>query len=84
KIISALDVVGGCNIQFALDPLSKEYFVIEVNPRVSRSSAHASKATGYPIAKMAAKLAVGYTLDELKNPLTGTTYASFEPALDYV
>lgn len=84
KIISALDVVGGCNIQFALDPLSKEYFVIEVNPRVSRSSALASKATGYPIAKMAAKLAVGYTLDELKNPLTGTTYASFEPALDYV
>ena len=64
--------------------LAKEYFVIEVNPRVSRSSALASKATGYPIAKMAAKLAVGYTLDELKNPLTGTTYASFEPALDYV
>ncbi|PSA92266.1 carbamoyl-phosphate synthase large subunit [Bacillus atrophaeus] len=83
-IISALDVVGGCNIQFALDPLSKQYYVIEVNPRVSRSSALASKATGYPIAKMAAKLAVGYTLDELKNPLTGSTYASFEPALDYV
>ncbi|MES5394756.1 carbamoyl phosphate synthase large subunit [Bacillus amyloliquefaciens] len=83
-IISALDVVGGCNIQFALDPFSKQYYVIEVNPRVSRSSALASKATGYPIAKMAAKLAVGYTLDELKNPLTGSTYASFEPALDYV
>ncbi|QHZ46224.1 carbamoyl phosphate synthase large subunit [Bacillus sp. NSP9.1] len=84
KIISALDVVGGCNIQFALDPESQNYYVIEVNPRVSRSSALASKATGYPIAKMAAKLAVGYTLDELKNPLTDSTYASFEPALDYV
>ncbi|MCY7855739.1 carbamoyl phosphate synthase large subunit [Bacillus sonorensis] len=84
KIISALDVIGGCNIQFALDPESKNYYVIEVNPRVSRSSALASKATGYPIAKMAAKLAVGYTLDELKNPLTDSTYASFEPALDYV
>ncbi|MBU8787376.1 MULTISPECIES: carbamoyl phosphate synthase large subunit [Bacillus] len=84
KIISALDVVGGCNIQFALNPNSKNYYVIEVNPRVSRSSALASKATGYPIAKMAAKLAVGYTLDELKNPLTDSTYASFEPALDYV
>ncbi|PDH70833.1 carbamoyl phosphate synthase large subunit, partial [Bacillus licheniformis] len=84
KIISALDVVGGCNIQFALDPESKNYYVIEVNPRVSRSSALASKATGYPIAKMAAKLAVGYTLAELKNPLTDSTYASFEPALDYV
>lgn len=84
KIISALKVVGGCNIQFALDPKSKQYYVIEVNPRVSRSSALASKATGYPIAKMAAKLAIGYTLNELKNPLTETTYASFEPALDYV
>jgi carbamoyl-phosphate synthase large subunit len=83
-IISSLEVVGGCNIQFAYDTASKNYYVIEVNPRVSRSSALASKATGYPIAKMAAKLAVGYSLDELINPLTGTTYASFEPALDYV
>ncbi|MCP3030956.1 carbamoyl-phosphate synthase (glutamine-hydrolyzing) large subunit [Halobacillus sp. A1] len=84
NIVSALDVVGGCNVQFALDPYSKDYYVIEVNPRVSRSSALASKATGYPIAKMATKLALGFQLDELKNPLTGTTYASFEPALDYV
>ncbi|AXM88277.1 carbamoyl phosphate synthase large subunit [Anoxybacillus ayderensis] len=84
KIISALGVVGGCNIQFALDPKSKKYYLIEVNPRVSRSSALASKATGYPIARMAAKLAVGYTLSELVNPVTGHTYASFEPALDYV
>lgn len=84
KIISALEVVGGCNIQFALDPKSKQYYVIEVNPRVSRSSALASKATGYPIARMAAKLAIGYTLAEIKNPLTLSTYASFEPALDYV
>ena len=84
KIISALGIIGGCNIQFALDPFSKNYFLIEVNPRVSRSSALASKATGYPIAKMAAKLAVGYTLDELVNPVTGKTFASFEPALDYV
>ncbi|WP_079528796.1 carbamoyl phosphate synthase large subunit [Halobacillus hunanensis] len=83
-IISELEVVGGCNVQFALDPNSNQYYVIEVNPRVSRSSALASKATGYPIAKMATKLALGFTLDELKNPLTGTTYASFEPALDYV
>lgn len=83
-IISALNVIGGCNIQFALDPKSKQYYVIEVNPRVSRSSALASKATGYPIAKIAAKLAVGYTLSELKNPLTQSTSASFEPALDYV
>ncbi|WP_203289739.1 carbamoyl phosphate synthase large subunit [Metabacillus sp. cB07] len=82
-IISALEVIGGCNIQFALDPVSKQYYVIEVNPRVSRSSALASKATGYPIAKLAAKLACGYTLDELKNPLTQSTFASFEPALDY-
>jgi carbamoyl-phosphate synthase large subunit len=84
KIISALGVVGGCNIQFALDPKSKKYYLIEVNPRVSRSSALASKATGYPIARIAAKLAVGYTLAELLNPVTGDTYASFEPALDYV
>nr|WP_304213150.1 carbamoyl phosphate synthase large subunit [Fredinandcohnia onubensis] len=84
KIISALEIIGGCNIQFALDPFSKNYYLIEVNPRVSRSSALASKATGYPIAKMAAKLAVGYTLDELVNPVTGKTFASFEPALDYV
>lgn len=84
KIISALGIIGGCNIQFALDPFSKNYYLIEVNPRVSRSSALASKATGYPIAKMAAKLAVGYTLDELVNPVTGKTFASFEPALDYV
>ncbi|UOQ95313.1 carbamoyl phosphate synthase large subunit [Halobacillus shinanisalinarum] len=84
EIISELEVIGGCNVQFALDPNSQQYYVIEVNPRVSRSSALASKATGYPIAKMATKIALGYTLDELKNPLTGTTYASFEPALDYV
>lgn len=84
KIVSALGVVGGCNIQLALDPKSKQYYIIEVNPRVSRSSALASKATGYPIAKIAAKLAVGYTLEEIKNPLTMSTYASFEPALDYV
>ncbi|MCA1056146.1 carbamoyl phosphate synthase large subunit [Rossellomorea aquimaris] len=83
-IINALEVVGGCNIQFALDPSSNQYYVIEVNPRVSRSSALASKATGYPIAKIAVKLAVGFTLNELINPLTRTTYASFEPALDYV
>ncbi|MED4971381.1 ATP-grasp domain-containing protein, partial [Parageobacillus toebii] len=84
KIISALGIIGGCNIQFALDPFSKRYYLIEVNPRVSRSSALASKATGYPIARIAAKLAVGYTLAELLNPVTKTTYASFEPALDYV
>ncbi|WP_201716526.1 carbamoyl phosphate synthase large subunit [Rossellomorea arthrocnemi] len=84
NIVGALKVVGGCNIQFALDPNSKQYYVIEVNPRVSRSSALASKATGYPIAKIAVKLAVGYTLNEIINPLTRTTYASFEPALDYV
>ncbi|WP_445613731.1 carbamoyl phosphate synthase large subunit [Geobacillus sp. YF-1] len=84
KIISALGIIGGCNIQFALDPNSKQYYLIEVNPRVSRSSALASKATGYPIARIAAKLAVGYTLAELVNPVTKTTYASFEPALDYV
>ncbi|WP_318505100.1 carbamoyl phosphate synthase large subunit [Bacillus sp. T3] len=84
NIISALEIVGGCNIQFALDPYSKQYYLIEVNPRVSRSSALASKATGYPIARMAAKLAVGYQLSELINPVTGETFASFEPALDYV
>lgn len=84
KIIDALKVEGGCNCQFALNPESFEYAVIEVNPRVSRSSALASKATGYPIAKVATKIAVGYTLDEIKNAVTGTTYAAFEPALDYV
>ncbi|WEG72621.1 carbamoyl-phosphate synthase large subunit [Vagococcus intermedius] len=84
KIIRALKIEGGCNVQLALDPDSFNYYVIEVNPRVSRSSALASKATGYPIAKVAAKIAVGLTLDEMKNPVTGTTYAQFEPALDYV
>lgn len=84
KIIDALKVEGGCNCQFALKPDSFEYAVIEVNPRVSRSSALASKATGYPIAKVAAKIAIGYTLDEIKNAVTGKTYACFEPALDYV
>ncbi|WP_019533101.1 carbamoyl-phosphate synthase large subunit [Paenibacillus ginsengihumi] len=84
KIISALKIEGGCNVQFALDPHSYQYYVIEVNPRVSRSSALASKATGYPIAKMAAKIAVGYTLDEIVNPVTGQTYACFEPTLDYI
>ncbi|TFJ75530.1 carbamoyl-phosphate synthase large subunit [Carnobacterium maltaromaticum] len=84
KIIRALGIEGGCNVQLALDPNSFNYYIIEVNPRVSRSSALASKATGYPIAKLAAKIAVGLTLDEMKNPETGTTYAQFEPALDYV
>ncbi|GAF19596.1 carbamoyl-phosphate synthase large chain [Bacillus sp. JCM 19046] len=84
SIIRALGIEGGCNVQFALDADSDQYYIIEVNPRVSRSSALASKATGYPIAKIAAKIAVGYQLDELKNPVTETTYASFEPALDYV
>ncbi|HEU5140430.1 MAG TPA: carbamoyl-phosphate synthase large subunit [Bacillales bacterium] len=84
KVIRALGIEGGCNVQLALDPNSSDYIIIEVNPRVSRSSALASKATGYPIAKMAAKIAVGYTLDEIINPITGTTYASFEPTLDYV
>lgn len=84
RLIRALKIEGGCNVQLALDPNSFEYDVIEVNPRVSRSSALASKATGYPIAKMAAKIAIGMTLDEIKNPVTGTTYAEFEPALDYV
>ena len=84
SIIRALKIEGGCNVQLALDPKSFKYYVIEVNPRVSRSSALASKATGYPIAKLAAKIAVGLTLDEMKNPVTETTYAEFEPALDYV
>ncbi len=83
NIISELKITGGCNVQFALHPESFEYCVIEVNPRVSRSSALASKATGYPIAKVAAKIAVGYTLDEIKNAVTGQTMASFEPMLDY-
>ena len=83
NIISALGITGGCNVQYALHPNSFEYCVIEVNPRVSRSSALASKATGYPIAKVAAKIALGYTLDEIKNAITGKTYASFEPMLDY-
>ncbi|QED47218.1 carbamoyl phosphate synthase large subunit [Cytobacillus dafuensis] len=84
KIISALGIIGGCNIQFALDPFSKKYYLIEVNPRVSRSSALASKATGYPIARIATKLAVGYTLSELINPFTGQSFENFEPELDYV
>ena len=83
KIISELGITGGCNVQYALNPDSFEYCVIEVNPRVSRSSALASKATGYPIAKVAAKIALGYTLDEIKNAVTKKTYASFEPMLDY-
>lgn len=83
-IINSIQIEGGCNVQFALDPESFQYAVIEINPRVSRSSALASKATGYPIAKIAAKIALGYTLDEIKNAVTGKTYACFEPALDYV
>jgi carbamoyl-phosphate synthase large subunit len=84
KIIRALGIEGGCNVQLALDPNSFHYYIIEVNPRVSRSSALASKATGYPIAKLAAKIAIGLTLDEMLNPVTGKTYACFEPALDYI
>ncbi|PJK17927.1 carbamoyl phosphate synthase large subunit [Chryseomicrobium excrementi] len=84
KIIRALKIEGGCNVQLALDPHSFQYYIIEVNPRVSRSSALASKATGYPIAKLAAKIAVGLTLDEMMNPVTGKTFACFEPALDYI
>lgn len=84
KIIRTLGIEGGCNVQLALDPYSFQYYIIEVNPRVSRSSALASKATGYPIAKLAAKIAVGLTLDEMMNPVTGKTYACFEPALDYI
>ncbi|MCI5937545.1 MAG: carbamoyl-phosphate synthase large subunit [Eubacterium sp.] len=83
NIITELNITGGCNVQFALHPESFEYCVIEVNPRVSRSSALASKATGYPIAKVAAKIALGYTLDEIPNAITGKTFASFEPTLDY-
>src|SRR5699024_7820564 len=79
-----LRIEGGCNVQLALDPHSFQYYIIEVNPRVSRSSALASKATGYPIAKIAAKIAVGLTLDEIKHPLTESTYANVEPALDYI
>ncbi|ELH1728846.1 carbamoyl-phosphate synthase large subunit [Staphylococcus pseudintermedius] len=84
KVIRALEIEGGCNVQLALDPHSMQFYIIEVNPRVSRSSALASKATGYPIAKLAAKIAVGLTLDEMKNPVTGTSYAAFEPSLDYI
>ncbi|MCT2534899.1 carbamoyl-phosphate synthase (glutamine-hydrolyzing) large subunit [Aquibacillus koreensis] len=84
RVIRELGVIGGCNIQFALNPESNEYIIIEVNPRVSRSSALASKATGYPIARIAAKVALGYHLDEVINPITGDTYASFEPAIDYI
>ncbi len=84
KIIRSLKIEGGCNVQYALDPHSFQYYVIEVNPRVSRSSALASKATGYPIAKIAAKISLGLTLDEIINPITKKTYACFEPALDYV
>ena len=84
KIIDALKIEGGCNVQFALDTASMRYYVIEVNPRVSRSSALASKATGYPIAKIAAKIAIGYGLDEITNGVTGKTFACFEPTLDYV
>ena len=83
RIIEELNITGGCNVQFALHPDSLEYCVIEVNPRLSRSSALASKATGFPIAKVASKIALGYTLDEIKNAITGRTYASFEPAIDY-
>ncbi|ALM56733.1 carbamoyl-phosphate synthase large subunit [Staphylococcus equorum] len=84
KVIRVLGIEGGCNVQLALDPHSMDYYIIEVNPRVSRSSALASKATGYPIAKLAAKIAVGLSLDEMLNPITGTSYAAFEPTLDYV
>ncbi|HXZ24061.1 MAG TPA: carbamoyl-phosphate synthase large subunit, partial [Methanomassiliicoccales archaeon] len=84
RIIRALKIEGGCNVQFALNPENREYRVIEVNPRVSRSSALASKATGYPIARVAAKIAIGKTLDEIPNRITGKTYAAFEPTLDYV
>ncbi|MDD3853118.1 MAG: carbamoyl-phosphate synthase large subunit, partial [Syntrophomonadaceae bacterium] len=84
KIIRSLKIAGGCNVQYALDPFSKKYYVIEVNPRVSRSSALASKATGYPIAKVTTKIALGYSLDEIPNTVTGITTACFEPAIDYV
>ncbi len=84
KVIRALDIEGGCNVQFAFNPENGDYRLIEVNPRVSRSSALASKATGYPLARVSAKIAVGYTLDEIPNKVTGTTYAAFEPSIDYV
>ena len=84
KIISALEIIGGCNIQFALDPNSKQYYLIEVNPRVSRSSALASKAQAIRLHVWLAKLSTGYLLNEIINPVTGDTFASFEPALDYV
>lgn len=84
KIVRALGVEGGCNIQMALNPSSDQYYVIEVNPRLSRSSALASKATGYPIARVAAKIAIGKRLDEIPNAVTGKTMASFEPSLDYI
>ena len=83
-IIDTIAIEGGCNVQFALDPKSFDYAVIEINPRVSRSSALASKATGYPIAKVAAKISLGYRLDEIKNAVTKKTYACFEPSIDYV
>ena len=84
KLIRALKIEGGCNVQLALDPNSFNYYVIEVNPRVSRSSALASKATGYPIAKVSTKIAIGYSMDEILNPVTKKTYSCFEPALDYI
>ena len=84
KVISSIGIVGACNIQFALDPESEKYFIVEVNPRTSRSSALASKASGYPIARIASKIAVGYNLDEILNPITKNTFAAFEPSLDYV
>ncbi|MCQ2086358.1 MAG: carbamoyl-phosphate synthase large subunit [archaeon] len=84
KVIRTLGIEGGCNVQFAFNPSSREYRIIEVNPRVSRSSALASKATGFPIARVSAKIALGYTMDEIINKITGTTYASFEPSIDYV
>ena len=84
NIISALGIEGGCNVQYALSPDSMQYYVIEVNPRVSRSSALASKATGYPIAKVTTRIALGYTLDEIVNGVTGQTYACAEPTIDYV
>jgi carbamoyl-phosphate synthase large subunit len=84
KVVRSLKIEGGCNVQLSLDPLSFNYYIIEVNPRVSRSSALASKATGYPIAKVSAKIALGYSMDEILNPVTGKTYACFEPSLDYI
>ncbi|OWP55812.1 MAG: carbamoyl-phosphate synthase large subunit [Thermoplasmatales archaeon B_DKE] len=84
RVISSLGIIGACNIQFALDPVSEKYFIVEVNPRTSRSSALASKASGYPIARIASKIAVGYNLNEIRNPITRNTFAAFEPSLDYV